>query len=138
MKHRDAMEAGGSGCREIDGEHDLQIELLTAFRRAVSDPRSDAGVIAEILDRLSEYTKMHFASEQLLMRLYSYPQYAQHAADHDVALQQLQTLLQAYADGRNRVAAETVERLVQALTAHIRSADQALGRYLLQVGIDRD
>jgi hemerythrin len=59
-----------TGFRGIDGEHHVQLELLGALRNGLLAP-SDRAEIDEILDRLVDYTKVHFASEQLLMRLYS-------------------------------------------------------------------
>ena len=70
-----------TGFRGIDGEHHVQLELLGALR-SVLTAGEERGRIDEILEQLVDYTKVHFASEQLLMRLYNYPHIQQHQADH--------------------------------------------------------
>jgi len=123
-----------TGYRGIDGEHHLQMELLDAFVRAVADGR-DRGTIDEILDRLIDYTKMHFSSEQLLMRLYQYPRFQDHLEDHDQTIERLQALREAHAAGDRTLALETADVLSEALRAHIHSSDRALGHFLVRLGV---
>ena len=85
------MEGLLTGYRGLDGEHQMQLELLTAFRRAIENGQRHAA-IDEILDRLVDYTKVHFSSEQLLMRLYQYPRYQEHVDDHESAIERLEDL----------------------------------------------
>lgn len=123
-----------SGFRGLDGEHHVQIELLTAFRRAVADgrPRSE---IDEIFDRLIDFTKIHFNSEQLLMRLYQYPAYQQHVDDHDDTVDRLQELRHAYLAGERELACTHADDLAEKLLGHIRSDDRALGSFLVRLGV---
>lgn len=123
-----------SGFRGLDSEHHLQLELLGAFRRAVSEarPRDE---IDEILDRLIDYTRVHFGSEQMLMRLYQYPQFAQHTDDHDETVEQMQALRRAHLQGAEGLAVATAERLADRLILHITTADRALGFFLVRLGV---
>jgi hemerythrin-like metal-binding protein len=91
MKDSGSEEGLLTGYRGLDGEHQMQLELLTAFRRAVGDGQGHAA-IDEILDRLVDYTKVHFSSEQLLMRLYQYPRYQEHVDDHERTIECLEDL----------------------------------------------
>ena len=101
-----------TGCDSLDGEHSVQIELLGAFSRAVKDgrPRDE---VDEILDRLIDFTKVHFSSEQLLMRLYQYPAYQQHLDDHDYTVDHLQTMRQAYLAGERDLTCSTADALAK-------------------------
>ena len=65
----------------LDAEHEVQIELLRAFGDAVSRQRPTEE-IDDILKQLMDYTSVHFLSEQLLMRMYAYPDYEQHEQRH--------------------------------------------------------
>jgi hemerythrin len=123
-----------SGCHSLDGEHSVQIELLTAFSRAVKDGRP-RGEVDEILDRLIDFTKVHFSSEQLLMRLYQYPAYQQHSDDHHDTVDCLQTMRQAYLAGEHDLTCSTADALAERLIEHIRSADRGLGSFLLGLGV---
>jgi hemerythrin len=134
MRESEPGAAIGSGHSAIDGQHHVQIDLLTAFRRSVAAERPRADV-EEILERLIDFTKVHFHSEQLLMRLYQYPAYQQHCGDHDATVDQLQEIGRAYAEGRLQLACDTADRLGEQLLDHIRTADRALGAFLVRLGV---
>lgn len=123
-----------SGSSDIDEEHNLQVSLLFAFRRAVLEGlgRDEA---AELLDRFVDFTKVHFASEETLMRLYQYPQLAAHAEDHQRTLEQIAEIRATWLTGQGDAAADQTHRLVDWTLQHIESADKAFGRYLLRLGI---
>jgi hemerythrin len=62
----------------IDREHQVQIRLLQLLTKTIDS----GGDTAEMLDQLAEYSRAHFLSEELLMRLYAYPDYDDHVLDH--------------------------------------------------------
>ena len=57
-----------------DAEHHVQLSLAQTLCEAASTG-VDAALAREILDQLVAYSDVHFLSEQLLMRLCSYPDY---------------------------------------------------------------
>ncbi len=118
-----------SGFKGMDGEHRVQIGLMTAFREAIGGGRG-AAEADEILDHLLDYSKMHFMSEQLLMRLYEYGDYETHMADHDRMLQQMETLRDRHRKGVGLFDREEVDTLIKELIAHINRTDGPLGQYL--------
>lgn len=119
----------GTGNPGMDGEHRVQIGLMTAFRDAAGGGRGRAEA-GEILDQLLDYSKMHFMSEQLLMRLYEYDDYEAHMADHDRMLLEMEAMRDSYRSGDGPFDRDTVDRLIKGLTAHIGRTDEPLGRYL--------
>lgn len=122
---------GRAGRDEMDGEHDVQLSLLYALREAVNAAQGDA--VGDILDRLTQYSKMHFASEQLLMRLYQYGDYERHVLDHEQMIQRLDDVRAEHAAGQDGAVVDALDALDAGLVEHIRSADRALGRYLTQL-----
>lgn len=134
MKDSGYDEDIASGFRGLDGEHRLQLDLLGSLRTAIAEGRSREDV-DEIFDRLIDYTRVHFASEQTLMRLYQYPHAAQHTEDHDGAVQHLQEMRSAQLDGDEGLAIEVADRLTEALTRHILTSDRALGFFLVRLGV---
>ena len=120
---------GDAGRGEMEAEHHVQVSLLYALRQAVSAGQADNA--QEVLERLTAYSKMHFAAEQLLMRLYQYDGYAGHLAEHEQMIEALESL-------RTASGAGGVDRWIDALDAslvrHIRGADRALGHYLAALG----
>ena len=56
--------------------------------------------MSKTLADLVNYTIMHFASEERLMRTHHYPQYAEHKAAHDALTAQVATWQKDFATGR--------------------------------------
>lgn len=114
--------AGDTGRGEMEAEHHVQVSLLYALRQAVSGGECENA--RELLERLADYSKMHFASEQLLMRLYHYDGFAAHVAEHEEMIEALESLR------AGRAAERWIDALDASIVRHIRGADRALGHYL--------
>lgn len=121
------------GLAEIDGEHRMQLGLISALRQAVAEKR-DRTEVGEILDRLVEFTKVHFMSEQLLMRLHSDPDYEAHVQEHERAVERLEQLEAGFRDGDAGLSLNALDSLHNWLTAHMLDSDRALGRRLTGLG----
>ena len=117
---------GEAGRGEMEAEHQVQVSLVYALRQAVSAGQEENA--REILERLTAYSKMHFASEQLLMRLYQYDDYAGHVAEHEQMIEALESL-DGEKDGQEGFG-RWIDALDASIVRHIRGADRALGRYL--------
>lgn len=117
------------GHEELDGEHRVQMDLISAFRDAVAEGRNK-DEIDEILVHLVDYTKIHFMSEQLLMRLHAYPRYRDHLHEHDMMVEQIDELRERYRAGETVLSAEIAGALAEWLVGHIRRTDRALGKFL--------
>lgn len=114
---------------KLVGEHRLQLDMLNAIAR-VLDEGGDPADIDPLLERLSEYTEIHFASEQMLMRLYAYPAYEAHVDEHDRTLNWLDTLRATWRGRDQALMKETLNELRQWVEGHIRRADRAFEGYL--------
>ncbi len=119
----------GVGFDQIDGEHRVQVGLLSALRDAVTEGRAETEVY-EILEQLIDYTKVHFMSEELLMRLYQYPHYEAHVAEHGRMVEQIEQARQRYQCGDAATTTETLDAALAGLTGHIGRSDRTLGGYL--------
>ncbi|MBK8907534.1 MAG: hemerythrin family protein [Rhodospirillales bacterium] len=125
------------GYEEMDGEHRVQVGLLQALRDAVLQDRPAADV-DEILETLLEYSKVHFTSEQLLMRLHAYPGYQAHLAEHDDAVEKVEHLREAVRAGRTALTIEVLDGITHWLVEHIRRTDRALGFFVNRLDPGRE
>ncbi|MGF1641341.1 MAG: bacteriohemerythrin [Rhodospirillales bacterium] len=116
------------GVGKVDGEHRLQLGLLVALRDALGAAQA-AAEIDEILDRLTDFSKVHFVSEELLMRLYQYPDYEAHVADHERMVEELDALRR----GGDGLTVEALDTLKTSLVGHIARADRTLHDYLARL-----
>lgn len=123
-----------SGFRTVDNEHHLQLNLLSAVRQIVLDGESSREV-EELLDRFIDFTRVHFASEAALMRLYQYSHFDSHIREHERTLEQLEALRIEWRSGRAQLTLDRVDTLGDWIRDHIASADRAFGRYLVRLGV---
>ena len=116
----------------IDNEHRIQIGLLNALYDAVND-KKPAAEINEILNQLTTYSELHFMSEELLMRMYAYPDYDDHVHDHETMTEFLNDIMKTITAGQDSLALKTASNMRQFLVSHISTRDEALSEYLTKV-----
>lgn len=105
----------------VDGEHGVQLQLVEALQAALTAGGNRAQA-EEILDRLLVFSDMHFGSEELLMRLHSYPRYGLHVDEHRRLLDGLREIHARL--GKGQQPAELVEDLRRWLVGHIAGMDR--------------
>ena len=118
----------------VDQEHRLQIGLIDALRDALATPDREADAI-DVHARLLDYSRAHFLSEQLLMRLHAYDDHERHVAEHEEMLDALETFGQDLAEGRRAEAAAAMTRLRAFLLGHIEGRDRELHDHLERSGV---
>jgi len=69
------------GVRAMDDQHGILMDTLNELRLAVVRGLGREKV-SEVLDRLIEFTRMHFWSEEQLMERSGFPGLAEHRAEH--------------------------------------------------------
>jgi hemerythrin len=106
----------------MDGEHCVQIGLINALCDAV-EARADSEAIGRILDQLVDYSKAHFLSEELLMRLDSYDGFDDHVDDHAEMLDTLAAMVDTYRIGGAELIPGQARKLLAFLVRHIESRD---------------
>ena len=111
----------------VDGEHKMQIELIEALQSNLKAPEQGPGA-AILMEQLQSFCSAHFMSEELLMRLCSYPDYDDHVADHERTIETLATIAPTIA-GDAVAAGEKLGEIKEFLSAHIRSRDAAFTDY---------
>lgn len=122
------------GRDQIDGEHKVQLGLLVALSDGLTKKLPQADLTA-IVGQLIEFTNVHFMSEQLLMRLYSYPDLDGHEAEHDRLLDQARALEAGIAAGDLTLSGAVLETLRTWLLDHIGGMDKGFATYLTRNGV---
>ena len=114
----------------VDNEHRIQLGMLQALCDAV-EAGEPAEKVHELLEQLTAYSELHFMSEELLMRMYSYPDYDDHVLDHEAMTERLKQITQRYSEGKDSMALQTAIEMLEFLLGHINSRDQALSDFLV-------
>lgn len=109
----------------LDQDHQHLIGLINELYGA-TEIQQDSTVLGQILQRLFEYTREHFAREEALMQKINFADFPQHVKQHQKLLERVVTLQAALAENREYVAKETAELLKFWLSSHIHMSDRAL------------
>jgi hemerythrin len=136
MRPRAWDEAIATGIPSLDQEHQLQVGLLNALEQVLRQG-TDRALAEKTLQQLVDFTSVHFHSEELMMRLYSYPQHDAHALEHARLMEQVAKIREGLPGDVAR-ALEMVARLRTWLTSHIRSMDQGFALWCSRSGIRTD
>ncbi|MEI2769391.1 MAG: bacteriohemerythrin [Candidatus Competibacter sp.] len=74
------------GVDELDAQP--LIEIINELHEAIHN-RKGSTISREVLTKLKEYTRVHFAVEESLMRIFKYPRYKEHVKEHAILIDQL-------------------------------------------------
>lgn len=118
-----------TGENTIDAEHDLQMQLLDALSKAL-EKGGDFSPVKHILDQFIEFSDMHFLSEQLVMRLHSYPGYEPHLEEHTRLMKKVREIRENVFRGDRAPSLQLVHELREWLLNHIATEDAAFGEFL--------
>jgi hemerythrin len=113
------------GVGSIDAQHKNLFALVRELHAAMSAGQGKAAV-GKVLDRLIQYTAVHFAHEERLMRLYDYPDAVAHKAKHDALVRQVVKFQEDYAAGRAAMTVQLLHFLKDWLVTHIQGTDVKL------------
>lgn len=117
------------GVGEIDAQHRRLIDLVCLVDQALA--RNEGQELAgAALRSLCDYAVEHFAAEEALMDLESYPEYDLHMTEHMHCTQKALDILQSYSEGQEVDMAEFLRFLADWVRTHILEMDQTLGRHL--------
>ena len=108
----------------IDAQHQMLFAIGRELYAAMSTGQGKA-VLGRILDRLVQYTTVHFAHEERLMQLHHYPDFAKHKAQHDELVKQVQAFQTEFESGRATMAVQVLQFLKDWLESHIKGSDSA-------------
>jgi hemerythrin len=124
---------GGIEIDELDDQHHVLAELVDEMHKALSERRGSRAVGA-ILDKLGDYSRIHFATEESLMRILGYPGYEQHKAEHEELINQLSQLKEEVDSGKHSVSFQLLHFLKRWLTNHIATSDKSCHDFFATIG----
>lgn len=120
--------------REIDQQHRTLVGLINEVFEAKTN---DLGkkVIAGLLERLADYTKNHFATEEALMEEYGYPELEAHRKEHQFFTTKVGDFYRAFNTNQDYIIGEILDFLKNWLVKHIMEMDKGYGRFLTERGV---
>jgi hemerythrin len=119
------------GIPEIDAQHQQLFECIDRLEAAGDDRQRELAVYY-VMDELREYVKIHFSVEEVVMRLFDYPELDKHAAEHQWFASRLESFEQT--ELRHDVHLEAAKFLREWLVNHIQRSDQRYADFVLGQG----
>ncbi|MGA9069605.1 MAG: bacteriohemerythrin [Terracidiphilus sp.] len=123
------------GVRAMDDQHGILMDTLNELRLAAVRG-SGREQISEVLDRLIEFTRMHFWSEEQLLAQYEYPAIASHRSEHQRMLAQILESSHRVQHGDKMQMRPLLCFLREAYSEHIEGMDCEYGPWLNERGVD--
>jgi hemerythrin len=124
----------GTGVDSMDTEHQLQVSLVNALDELVRQ-NLEKPLVARTLGQLMDFTNVHFLSEELMMRLYAYPQHDAHKLEHGRLVEQVEETRRRIEAGEQEPALTAIDGLRKWLVDHIKGMDHAFASWCEKSGI---
>ncbi|RDH89371.1 MAG: hemerythrin [endosymbiont of Seepiophila jonesi] len=121
------------GIEEIDEQHKILVNLINRMHQAIHE-RHGSDAAKGILAELADYTRIHFAVEESLMRILNYPGYEEHKEIHEELLNHVIELVQKVESGKTAIGFELLHFLKTWLTKHIMEEDMQYTGFFLAAG----
>jgi hemerythrin-like metal-binding domain len=122
------MEELTLGNPAMDRDHRQMADILDHLMM-VADAVQNTDPVVEILTRLAELVRGHFAAEEAAMASMAYPVREAHIAAHRSLIVQLKVLTDVIADGTMEADRSSLEFLLGWLVDHTSVHDRDLARY---------
>ncbi|WMI81315.1 bacteriohemerythrin [Anaerotignum sp. MB30-C6] len=124
-----------TGNAQIDTEHKELIQAINNLLEACSSGKG-RNEIANTVDFLNQYTKTHFAHEQILQQKYKYPDFENHKKYHEGFIKVVEDFTtRLKANGPTiQLVGEINMQLGSWLINHIKREDVKVAKHILQQG----
>ncbi|MBU1248984.1 MAG: hemerythrin family protein [Proteobacteria bacterium] len=124
------------GVKKIDDEHKRLVEMLNTAFFAIQDMREQEA-LPELVDDMRAYAMHHFATEEMFMKHYHYPEAEAHIMKHNDFMVYVATADNALTTVRNLTLdpAKVFKYIADWLREHIMETDKELGRFLVEKGV---
>lgn len=118
----------------IDEQHKKLVDTINVLHDAMKKGRSK-NAMADVFDRLTEYTTTHFATEEQYMTKFSYPDYPLHKKEHDLCISRVSTFKEKFDTGKAVLSIELIMFLVDWLHKHLLDMDKKYSKFFNDKGL---
>jgi len=122
------------GVVAMDDQHGILMDTLNELRLAVVRGANHDEVI-ELMNRLIQFTQMHFRSEEQLMERYAYTGLEEHRSEHNRMLGQIQDSARRLQHGETMILRPLLGYLRDSFQEHMDGPDQDYGPWLNERGV---
>jgi hemerythrin len=122
------------GVQAMDDQHAIMMDTMNELRlllaRGAKRAQED-----ELLNKLIEFTRMHFLSEEQLMEKYGFPGLVGHRAEHQRLLAKLQESVYPLQHGETTHKGDVLRFLHDWFIDHVEGLDNLYGPWMNEHGV---
>jgi len=122
------------GVKNLDDQHAVLVETLNELHEAMMKGKAKE-ITGVMLGKLVDYTRVHFSSEEQMMKAARFPGLAAHRAKHQELTRQVGEFVGRYERGEITLNLQLLNFLRDWLSNHILKEDQEYGPWLNSHGI---
>ena len=120
--------------KEIDEQHQRLIAMINDLHQSMLNGKSNQ-ILQDLLQRLVDYTNVHFSYEEKLLETNNYPGYIYHKGEHAKFIKQVLDFQNRYQQNPTGLGIQIIEFLKSWLINHIQGTDKKYSKYLNNHGV---
>jgi hemerythrin len=122
------------GVRVIDDQHKELLDLVNdMYNHIVGDEKAEKAYFKKIINKAVEYVKVHFATEEKILKAIKFHGYAEHKRAHDSFILKVVENIQDYESGKRVTLASFTHFLKDWILTHIAIMDKDYFEYFKKV-----
>ena len=120
-----------TGIELIDNQHKRLVELTNQLYQAcrLGGEALDTA-FKDTMSRVVEYVRLHFTTEQEMLKRINYPNYTEHKGEHDSLIKMVLETTKDYGDRKKFVPNNFVRFLKDWIVGHIAHSDKLYAAYI--------
>jgi hemerythrin len=120
--------------KQIDDQHKKLVSMVNELYDAMQKGQGRE-IIGKILSGILDYAKTHFTTEEQLMKIHAYADYAAHKKEHDDLTAKAVDFAKRYNQGNQNLALQVGTFLKEWLMNHIIGMDKKYSSFLNGKGV---
>ncbi len=134
MKEINWNKALSVNIEEIDIQHKNLIDIINNLSQNIQKG-VDSDYCKELIDKLEEYSKYHFRTEEELFEKYNYPESEKHIFEHTLFIEKVDFFRKSFNDKLFGLEFRIFNFLHEWLVKHILNSDKKYSEYLNNMGV---
>jgi hemerythrin len=122
------------GVKAMDDQHGILVDTLNELRQQLAHG-SDGEELNRQMERLVEFTRLHFGCEESLLERYGFPGLQEHRAAHQRLLHEIDRAAEHGESGETTAFQRRLGSLSTAYMEHLEGFDRQYGSWLNERGI---
>jgi len=122
------------GVRTIDDQHKDLLNLVNdMYNHVIGDSEAEKAYFQKVIKRTVEYVKVHFATEEKILKAIKFHGYPEHKRAHDLFILQVIDNIRDYEEGKRVTLASFTHFLKDWILTHIAIMDKQYFEYFKKV-----